>query len=190
MGGVFAKNTSVETKFHPPVGSGNSSALDWYFSQIPLPNMIYLYIIRVRTKWSVRSRHRSRGWCFFRVWWSPKHSYPLPWTVHFCYWMLWVSSPKAIFGFRIYNWMASDHTQLGQFRSLWVLFFSLERQSYVWAGIISSINTGCYVWVWLAWFIITCLQEWVAIISYGNLINTVCSIKWSDYLSRQWHKII
>ena len=44
MGGVFAKNTSLETKFPSPFGSGNFSSLDWYFSQIPLPNMIYLYI--------------------------------------------------------------------------------------------------------------------------------------------------
>ena len=26
-------------------GSGNFSSLDWYFLQIPLPNMIYLYKI-------------------------------------------------------------------------------------------------------------------------------------------------
>ena len=45
MGGVFAKNTSLETKFPSPFGSGNFSSLDWYFSQIPLPNMIYLYNI-------------------------------------------------------------------------------------------------------------------------------------------------
>ena len=60
MGGVFAKNSSLETKLFvsrlvffantPPkheisFGSGNFSSLDWYFSQIPLPNMIYLFII-------------------------------------------------------------------------------------------------------------------------------------------------
>ena len=45
MGGVFAKNTSLETKFPSPFGSGNFSSLDWYFSQLPLPNMIYLYNI-------------------------------------------------------------------------------------------------------------------------------------------------
>ena len=45
LGGVFAKNTSLETKFPSPFGSGNCSSLDWYFSQIPLPNMIYLYNI-------------------------------------------------------------------------------------------------------------------------------------------------
>jgi hypothetical protein len=28
-----------ETKFPSPFGSGNFSSLDWYFSQIPLPNM-------------------------------------------------------------------------------------------------------------------------------------------------------
>jgi hypothetical protein len=43
LGGVFAKNTSLETKF----GLGNFSSLDWYFSQIPLPNMIYLFNIVV-----------------------------------------------------------------------------------------------------------------------------------------------
>ena len=32
-----------ETKFPSPFGSGNFSSLDWYFSQIPLPNMIYLF---------------------------------------------------------------------------------------------------------------------------------------------------
>jgi hypothetical protein len=42
LGGVFAKNTSLETKCPSPFGSGNFSSLDWYFSQIPLPNMIYL----------------------------------------------------------------------------------------------------------------------------------------------------
>jgi hypothetical protein len=26
-------------------GWGNFSSLDWYFSQIPLPSMIYLYIV-------------------------------------------------------------------------------------------------------------------------------------------------
>jgi hypothetical protein len=34
LGGVFAS-----------FGSGNFSSLDWYFSQIPLPNMIYLHRI-------------------------------------------------------------------------------------------------------------------------------------------------
>jgi hypothetical protein len=43
LGGVLAKNTSLETKFPSPFGSGNVLCLDWYFSQIPLPNMIYLY---------------------------------------------------------------------------------------------------------------------------------------------------
>ena len=33
---------------HWPFGSGNFSSLDWYFSQIPIPNMIYLYKIRRR----------------------------------------------------------------------------------------------------------------------------------------------
>ena len=42
MKGVFAKNTSLETKFPSPFDSGNCSSLDLYFSQIPLPNMIYL----------------------------------------------------------------------------------------------------------------------------------------------------
>ena len=42
MGGVFAKDTSLETKFPSPFGSGNFLSLDWYFSQIPLPNMIQL----------------------------------------------------------------------------------------------------------------------------------------------------
>ena len=41
----FAKNTSLETKFPSPFGSGNFSSFDWSFSQIPLPNMIYLYNI-------------------------------------------------------------------------------------------------------------------------------------------------
>ena len=45
MGGVLAKNTSLETKFPSPFGSENFSSFDWYFSQIPLPNMIYLYKI-------------------------------------------------------------------------------------------------------------------------------------------------
>jgi hypothetical protein len=35
LGEVFAKNTSLETKFPSPFGSGNCSSLDWYFSQIP-----------------------------------------------------------------------------------------------------------------------------------------------------------
>ena len=39
LGGVFAKNTSLETKFPSPFGSGNISSLDWYFSQI----YIYIY---------------------------------------------------------------------------------------------------------------------------------------------------
>jgi hypothetical protein len=39
--GYLLKNTSLETKFPSPFGSGNFSSLDWYFSQIPLPNMIY-----------------------------------------------------------------------------------------------------------------------------------------------------
>ena len=37
--------TSLETKFPLPFGLGNFSSLDWYFSQITLPNMIYLYIM-------------------------------------------------------------------------------------------------------------------------------------------------
>ena len=45
MGGVFAKITSLETKFPSPLDVGNISSLDWYFSQTPLTNMIYLYII-------------------------------------------------------------------------------------------------------------------------------------------------
>ena len=40
---VLFKNTSLETNFPLPFGLGNFSSLDWYFSQIPLPNMIYLY---------------------------------------------------------------------------------------------------------------------------------------------------
>jgi hypothetical protein len=40
LGGVFAKNTSLETKFSSPFGSGNFSSLDWYFPQIPLPNRL------------------------------------------------------------------------------------------------------------------------------------------------------
>ena len=43
--GICEKNTSLETKFPSPFGSGNFSSLDCYFSQIPLPNMIYLYKI-------------------------------------------------------------------------------------------------------------------------------------------------
>ena len=42
---LFAKNDNLETKFPSSIGSGNVSSLDWYFSQIPLPNMIYLFII-------------------------------------------------------------------------------------------------------------------------------------------------
>ena len=42
--GVFAKNASLETKISSPFGSGNALFLYWYFSQIPLPNMIYLFI--------------------------------------------------------------------------------------------------------------------------------------------------
>jgi hypothetical protein len=34
----------MAAKFPSPFGSGNFSSLDWYFSQITLPNMIYLYI--------------------------------------------------------------------------------------------------------------------------------------------------
>jgi hypothetical protein len=45
LGGVFAKNTSLETKFPSALDSGNFLSFDWYFSQIPLTNMIYLYII-------------------------------------------------------------------------------------------------------------------------------------------------
>ena len=45
MGGVFAQNTNLETKFPSPIGSGNFSSLDWYFSQILLPSMIHLYKI-------------------------------------------------------------------------------------------------------------------------------------------------
>ena len=45
MGGVFAKNTSLETIFHSAFGSENCSSLDWYFSQISLPDMLYLYIM-------------------------------------------------------------------------------------------------------------------------------------------------
>jgi hypothetical protein len=33
LGGVFEKNSSLETKFHSPFGSGIFSSLDWYFSQ-------------------------------------------------------------------------------------------------------------------------------------------------------------
>ena len=47
MGGVFAKNTSLETKFPSPFGSGNVSSIDWYFSLIPLPNMIYPYTSQI-----------------------------------------------------------------------------------------------------------------------------------------------
>jgi hypothetical protein len=32
LGGVFAKNTSLEIKFPSPFGSGNFSSLDWYTS--------------------------------------------------------------------------------------------------------------------------------------------------------------
>jgi hypothetical protein len=39
--GIF----SLETKFTLPFGSGNFWSLEWYFSQIPLPNMIYLFNI-------------------------------------------------------------------------------------------------------------------------------------------------
>jgi hypothetical protein len=35
-GGVFAKNSSLETK-----------SLDWYVSQIPFPNMIYMYLYNI-----------------------------------------------------------------------------------------------------------------------------------------------
>jgi hypothetical protein len=45
LGGVFAKNTSLETKYPSPFGLGNFSSLDWYFSQIPFSNMIYQYKI-------------------------------------------------------------------------------------------------------------------------------------------------
>ena len=41
LAGVFAENTSLETP--SPFGSGNFSSLDWYFSYIPLPNIIYLF---------------------------------------------------------------------------------------------------------------------------------------------------
>ena len=56
MGGVFTKNTSLETKFHSPFGSGNCSSLDWYFSQIPLPNMIYLNRME---KWPTSKRQNK-----------------------------------------------------------------------------------------------------------------------------------
>jgi hypothetical protein len=36
----------LETKFLSPFGSRNFSSLDWYFSQIPLPNTIHLFIIK------------------------------------------------------------------------------------------------------------------------------------------------
>jgi hypothetical protein len=35
----ICKNTSLETKFSSPFASGNFSSLDWYFLQIPLPNL-------------------------------------------------------------------------------------------------------------------------------------------------------
>ena len=51
--GICEKYQSRDEKFPEPkgegnlvsrlVGSGNFSSLDWYFSQIPLPNMIYLF---------------------------------------------------------------------------------------------------------------------------------------------------
>jgi hypothetical protein len=44
LGGVFAKNTSLETKFPSTFGLGNFSSLDLYFPQMPLPNTIYFMI--------------------------------------------------------------------------------------------------------------------------------------------------
>ena len=43
MGGVFAKNTSRETKKIPSQKAEEIYSQDWYFSQIPLHNMIYLF---------------------------------------------------------------------------------------------------------------------------------------------------
>ena len=45
MKGVFFFYQFLVFSAFPPFGLGNFSFLDWYFSQIPLPNMIYLYII-------------------------------------------------------------------------------------------------------------------------------------------------
>jgi hypothetical protein len=59
LGGVFAENTSLETKFTSPFGSENFSSLDWYFSQIPLPNMtLYNYILLVMV---ICEKYRLRG---------------------------------------------------------------------------------------------------------------------------------
>ena len=59
MGGVFAENTSLETKFPSPFGSENFSSLDWYFSQLPRPNMtLYKYILLVRV---ICEKYRLRG---------------------------------------------------------------------------------------------------------------------------------
>ena len=43
LGGVFAKNTSLETKNIPSRKARKIYSQDWYFSQISLPNMIYLF---------------------------------------------------------------------------------------------------------------------------------------------------
>ena len=43
LGGVFAKNTSRETKNFQSQMAREFQFQDWYFSQIPLPNMIYLF---------------------------------------------------------------------------------------------------------------------------------------------------
>jgi hypothetical protein len=37
-------------------GSGNFSSLDWYFSQIPFPNMIYLYKILRKEIWTMDNK--------------------------------------------------------------------------------------------------------------------------------------
>jgi hypothetical protein len=40
---MFGRGICEKYQSRDEIGSGNFSSLDWYFSQIPLPNMIYLY---------------------------------------------------------------------------------------------------------------------------------------------------
>jgi hypothetical protein len=55
---VERRKISLETKFSSPFGSRNFSSIDWYFSQIPLPNMIYLYKTIFVSEDMLKNRHQ------------------------------------------------------------------------------------------------------------------------------------
>jgi hypothetical protein len=60
--------TSLETKFPSPFGSESCSSLDWYFSQIPLPNMIYLYNISQLIRRSRQSSWLNHDFQYLEHW--------------------------------------------------------------------------------------------------------------------------